>query len=290
MPLRAWAEAPAPLPPAPPASLPAPAPTLRPALWKVADADTTIWLFGTVHVLAAGNNWYAGPVAAALESADEVVTEALDPSGIAAQQAMLARSMLPKGETLRAGLPASDARDYEALLVAQGLKPEAFDRFKPWFAAVTLTTLPLVRRGISPADGVEATIAAKAAAKPRLGLETVDEQLALLDGLPRAVQLAWLMQIVHDFDRIESESDALFTRWGKGDVEALASLASEAGDDPILVETLLLKRNRTWAGWIRERLARPGTVFIGVGAAHLAGKGSVQDDLLATGVMVERVQ
>lgn len=282
MPLCAWAEV--------PAALPAPAPTLRPALWKVADADTTIWLFGTVHVLAAGQDWYGGPVAAALEGADEVVTEALDPSGIAAQQAMLARSMLPKGETLRASLAAPDARDYEALLAAQGLKPDAFDRFKPWFAAVTLTTLPLVRRGISPADGVEATIAAKAAAKPRLGLETVDEQLALLDGLPLAVQLAWLMQIVHDFDRIESESDALFTAWGKGDVEALASLASEAGDDPILVETLLLKRNRTWAGWIRERLARPGTVFIGVGAAHLAGKGSVQDDLLATGVMVERVQ
>lgn len=282
MPLCAWAEV--------PAALPAPAPTLRPALWKVADADTTIWLFGTVHVLAAGQDWYGGPVAASLEGADEVVTEALDPSGIAAQQAMLARSMLPKGDTLRASLAAPDARDYEALLAAQGLKPDAFDRFKPWFAAVTLTTLPLVRRGISPADGVEATIAAKAAAKPRLGLETVDEQLALLDGLPLAVQLAWLMQIVHDFDRIESESDALFTAWGKGDVEALASLASEAGDDPILVETLLLKRNRTWAGWIRERLTRPGTVFIGVGAAHLAGKGSVQDDLLATGVMVERVQ
>ena len=61
-------------------------------------------------------------------------------------------------------------------------------------------------------------------------------------------------------------------------------------DDPGLAKVLLIDRNKTWASWIRARLDRPGTVFMAVGAGHLGGKGSVQDQLATKGVKSSRVQ
>jgi uncharacterized protein len=53
---------------------------------------------------------------------------------------------------------------------------------------------------------------------------------------------------------------------------------------------LLVRRNKAWAQWIRARLDQPGTAFIAVGAGHLGGEGSVQDQLKALGVESARVQ
>ena len=84
----------------------------------------------------------------------------------------------------------------------------------------------------------------------------------------------------------------MFDAWGKGDAAGLARMMNEdeGKDDPLLIQRLILDRNRGFAAWIRARLARPGTVFMAIGAGHLAGAGSVQDVLAHSGIRVERVQ
>ena len=57
----------------------------------------------------------------------------------------------------------------------------------------------------------------------------------------------------------------------------------------MLYERLLTSRNANWAGWIENRLEQPGTVFIAVGAGHLAGAGSVQEQLEDRGLEVRRI-
>ena len=78
-----------------------------------------------------------------------------------------------------------------------GLPPAAFDRFKPWYAAVVLATLPLQRNGYSLANGVETELATRNAAqrRPRIGLETREYQLALFDDFPAKVQRRYLFTI-----------------------------------------------------------------------------------------------
>ena len=46
-----------------------------PALWKVADDDTTVYLFGTIHALPEGKDWYSGTIAKAFDASGELVTE-----------------------------------------------------------------------------------------------------------------------------------------------------------------------------------------------------------------------
>lgn len=271
----------------------APSP-LRPALWKVSDGDTTIWMFGTVHMLPPGTVWLTGPVAQAADSADEITTEILDPGGTATRAAVAAHALLPAGSSLAAGLPAATRSAMDQRLATLGLTPMQFDRFKPWYAAVALSSLPLLRRGFDPANGVEAALEAREAQRGvrRSAIETPESQLGVFDTLPVASQNAYLTEVLTDFDKIEPDIDAMFRAWGKGDAEELARLMNEdsAKDDPLLTQRLILDRNAALARWIKARLDRPGRVLVAVGAGHLAGPGSVQEDLAAMGLHVERVQ
>ena len=284
------AQQPAPKPE--PVAAPAPIAEPRPALWKVSDADTTIYLFGTVHALPAGVRWLSGPIETALAGSQQLVTEIPETAPADMQAAMMSNAVLPQGETLRALLPADDKAKLEAALTGFGLPVEAFDRFEPWWAAVALTTLPLARDGYSAENGVEETIstAAKKLGKPRIGLETAAYQLALFDHLPRDVQLGYLREVIKGLPTINEELAGIVREWSTGNAEKLAELLNDDEDDPRMVTALLTGRNRIWAGWIKDRMKQPGTVFMAVGAGHLAGKDSVQDMLAHDGLVAQRIQ
>lgn len=291
---QAQAQAPARKPPAETATTtrPADAPRkLSPALWKVADDDTTIYLFGTVHALPKGLVWLDGPVAAALDASSELITEIPEVPAAEQQKAVMAIGLL-QGETLRSLMADADRAAFEALLARLGVPPQAFDPLEPWLAGMTLAVMPYARAGYGASDGVETVLrkAAREKGKTLGALETVDYQLGLFDGLPRAAQLAFLAQAVADFDKGAGMIATMTEAWGAGDADGLGKLLNQEMDDPALAETLLFQRNRNWARWIRERLQQPGTVFVAVGAGHLAGQGSVQDALKAQGVATMRVQ
>lgn len=269
------------------------APVAGPALWKVADEDTTIYLFGTVHALPKDVEWYKGPIAAALAAAQSLVTE-IPPGAMkdpAVQQAFVAKATLPEGQTLRALLSAEQRSTYEGAMTKLGLPVEAFDKFEPWLAALTLTTIPMLKAGYSMEAGVENAIEGKAAKSvKRDALETVDEQLELFDGMPIAAQVTYLSEVASQMDEVVPSLNAMVAAWAKGDADGLAKLMNEELDDPVLADRLLYARNRNWAEWVETRLAAPGTVFVAVGAGHLAGAKSVQDYLGKEGLTVTRVQ
>ena len=275
-----------------PVSAPAAVAPSGPALWKVADADTTIYLFGTVHALPSDVEWYRGAVAEALAAAQVLVTEI--PSGElttpAVQRAFLAKAMLPAGQSLRDLLSAEQRAVYEAALTKAGLPLAAFDKVEPWFAAITLGALPLLKGGYSKEAGVESAIESRAGAKPRAALETIDSQLRLFDEIPMAVQTTYLVGVAEQLDSVVPSMNGMVAAWARGDAEGLARLMNEELDDPALAERLLYARNRDWARWVARRLAEPGTVFVAVGAGHLAGANSVQDYLTRSGATVVRIQ
>ncbi|MCC6829096.1 MAG: TraB/GumN family protein [Novosphingobium sp.] len=281
-----------PAPSSAPASAPAAVQAAYPALWKVSDADTTIYLFGTIHALPKGIEWFGGPVAKAFEGSQELVTEIVESDPAQMQKLVMEKAMLPQGQTLRAILPPETRVTYEGALGTLGVGAGAFDAFEPWYAAIGLATLPLVRQGYDNANGVETALDAKAKAlgRPHSALETAEFQLSLFDSLPLDVQKRYLAEVVTNLPHASDDLAAMVDAWRKGDADRLASLMNADEDDPALVEALLINRNRAWAGWVRDRLAKPGTVFVAVGAGHLAGPGSVQDQLARLGIASTRVQ
>lgn len=288
----AQAAGPALLAPAPSPAPPAPAvQAAQPALWKIADEDTTIYLFGTVHLLQNNTNWLTPKIASALASSDQLVTEVdLDASKASAPD-FVSRGLLPEGQSLRAMMTRADRAAFEKAMQTMGLPVNAFDRFKPWYAGMMLNLLPLMKQGYSGNNGVEAVLAAKKDPKTATGaLETVGYQLDLFDSMPKAQQLSYLRSVVDALPDIKTTIAKMVDEWLAGDADGLANLINDPKTDPALLERLLYARNAHWADWIAERMKQPGTVFIAVGAGHLAGKGSVQDELSHRGIASARVQ
>lgn len=265
----------------------------KPALWKVSDKDTTIYLFGTIHLLPEGIDWYHGKLATAFESSQELVTELPDvPPGEAAALS-LKFGTLPAGQSLRAGMNPDQLAKYEGAMKSLGLPPGAFDRFKPWFAAVALATLPLQKAGYSMENGIETQLDKrnKALGRPRSGLETLEFQLGIFDNLPEAAQRKYLFDVIDAIPTIPQDIGKMVDAWAKGDAAGLAALMNaEADDDAALYEAILSNRNKNWANWIDDRMDRPGVVFIAVGAGHLGGKDSVQALLRKHKIKAVRVQ
>lgn len=277
----------------PTATATAPAAMAKPALWKVSDEDTTIYLFGTVHVLPQGINWYGPRIEQALNASDTLVTEI--PSGpetdAKMQQLVMTNGMLPADKNLREMLSAEDRATYEGGLAKIGVPANAFDRFEPWMAGLTLTVLPLVQQGYSPDAGVEKQLEAKAGTeKARGALETVEFQMGIFDSMPQEAQVEFLVAAADAVEETKPMLDKMVAEWLEGDADALAAIMNEEMTDPVVAEALLYGRNANWAEWIDARMDQPGTVFVAVGAGHLAGARSVQDLLAQRGIDSERVQ
>ncbi|MEI9928714.1 MAG: TraB/GumN family protein [Sphingomonas sp.] len=267
------------------------APAAHPALWVVRDADTTIYLFGTVHTLKPDLSWFDGGLRKAFDASGQLVLELVLPPE-AGMQALVTELGTQTGAPLSARLPADRAARLHAALTSLGQSPTALDRDEPWLAALTLSVLPLQRLGYDSEDGAEAVLtkAAVAAGKPVLGLETARVQLGYFDRLSPPAQAALLDEAIDDLPKARQTMEATVAAWSKGDTAALAHLVNDdLKRSPEIADALLVQRNRRWADWIAARMRAPGTVFVAVGAGHLAGPQAVQAELAKRGLKAERV-
>ncbi len=263
-----------------------------PALWVVKDADSTIYLFGTVHVLRPTTAWGSAKVDAAFDSASEVWFEISNPDDQAAIAPLVQQYGVSPATPLSSLLTPAEVADLDAAAKTIGASAAQLDPLRPWLAALSLSVAPLMKAGYDPASGVELVLKARATAagKPTHGFETIDEQVRILATMPEDVQLSFLRSTLDDFDNAVVLLDEMVTAWAGGDVDTLerVAVADMKRETPQAYEALLVRRNTNWADQIQTLLAGSGTTFVAVGAAHLAGDDSVQELLQARGVEVAR--
>lgn len=267
---------------------PTPRLAARPALYRLADADTVIWILGTVHVLPPKIAWETPAIMAAERSADTLVTElpALAPGDAA--QAFAAMAKAPDLPPILERVPVNARTPLARLAKRAGLSLDDLGAMKSWAAALTLSAAAArLDSGASPTDGVEAVIEGRMAGRRRIGLETLPEQLGFFDALDERDQRRLLTNSVTSG---ASFRDVL-AAWGAGDEARLAELVNRPlRAAPALEAALLTRRNARWTDWIARRMARPGRVLVAVGAGHLAGPKSVIAALRARGLRVQRLQ
>lgn len=278
-----------------PAPLPARAQAAQdadPAIWVVRDADTTIYLFGTFHLLDS-RPWFDDAVKAAFDASDELVLEARMPEDPAAMQALVARFGIDRqGPPLSSRLAPEQKAALERAVATLGIPMAGVDRFRPWFAATLLSSVAGRKLAIDAANGPETVLAAAARARGMKidELEGFEWQFGMFAAIPEAQQMAMLRQGLDNLETLPGKLESLLASWSAGDVEALRRMVDSSGEkDAELSRILFADRNATWAGWIAERLKRPGTSFVAVGAGHLAGDASVQSLLAKRGIAAERI-
>lgn len=266
----------------------------RPALWKVADADTIIYLFGTIHLLPKGLKWTTPAMAKAMAASQGLVLEVAldkDPATLGAVMMKLAKTPgLPP--ILDRVAPAKRAA-LKKVIDESGLSLTYLDGLETWAASLGLASAMNAKLNLSYEDGAETQLTRvfEKMRKPIGGLETAEQQLGYFDTLPEVAQRKFLTSIADESANADKEFTAMIGAWKAGDVRRIAlSFDDEMKLSPELAEVLLYRRNNNWAGWVSERMKKPGTVFVAVGAGHLAGKGSVEELVARRGFKVVRVQ
>ena len=274
-------------------AVPAALPDADPAIWVVKDPDTTIYLFGTFHALDGKSDWFNDEVKTAFDHAGEVVLELPPMEDKAALQPVIMKYALDtSGKPLSEKLSPEAKEKYVKALGELGAPPTAFDKFRPFFAALTVIMAGAQKLGMTGEQGAEAilTKAAKDGKKPISGLETVDYQMSLFANLSEADQIKMLEETLSELDKLGDVFGEMNKHWTSGDAEGMAKLMNDMNDQsPAMYKALLTDRNANWAEWIDNRLDKPGVVFMGVGAGHLGGKDSVQDLLAKRGIKSARL-
>lgn len=270
------------------------APPAHPALWKLSDADTTIYLFGTIHVLREGYRWRTPKIDRAVRDSKELILEVADLNDKEkTAKTFLGLAVSPNLPPVLDRVPADKRAGLRALMDKAGMPHSVLNRFESWAVAVTLASGMLKELDVSPEYGVEKQLRASftKSRKPISGLETTEQQLGFFDKLPESAQRTFLSSMIDDAADPEKEFNDMVSAWSRGDDKAIAlSFDDELKLSPELIQTLLRDRNENWTVWLKKRLEKPGTIFVAVGAGHLAGPDSVVAMLGRDKLKVVRIQ
>ena len=272
-------------------------PDADPAMWVVRDEDTTIYLFGTFHLLDGKTDWFNDEVREAFDQSQELVFE-IDMPGTeqelaAAMQPLIFQYAIdPEQRTISSELSPEQNRILNDALATVGAPPGSFDMFEPWFVNMSLSGVAAQKLGMTGDSGAEAVIrrAAEGRNMTMTAVETLEEQIRIFDSMPREAQLRQLKESLDNMDEMHEVLGRMLAVWNAGDAEGMERIMNEGlREDPALRRELLENRNRAWAEWSAVRMDRPGTVFMAVGAGHLVGPDSVQVFLRQKGIESERV-
>ncbi|WP_265563377.1 TraB/GumN family protein [Sphingomicrobium arenosum] len=288
-----------------------------PALWAIEDTDTTLYLFGTVHILPEELCWQDERVTRAIWASDELVTETDVDTGVFNIFGMIAEASFDRSNRpLRERLDARHHATLDRLLAEAPMPlPESFyDKIDSWALTEYVFQGMLVpAEEENETGGVEGELEYQfeAARKPQEFLESLAFQIQLGDSYSRELQDetldSWFAYHGGEYDddlidKAKGQWEAILEQWRTGEQIDLAAYMAALtpdfeSDDPErdaqlseeYLDHLLYARNRHWVDWIEDRLERPGTVFIAVGAAHLGGERSVLDYARQRGLPVRRL-
>lgn len=241
-------------------------PPAEPAMFVVHDADTTIYLFGTFHTLDGDPHWFDRGIKNAFEISNELVLETLLPEGPNAAQQLREAIKLPSAAP------------------------------SPSFLATTRMAVSASRaQGMQVDNGADMVLRhmAEAEGKPVEELETLQFQLNMFNHLqansapPKSAKAG---QPIGQMQDLSTTMAQMQSAWKSGDEKVFVELLDQMREgSPETYKTMFTDRNARWADWIAARMQTPGTVFVAVGAGHLAGSDSVLVRLAEKGIESQRV-
>jgi len=269
----------------------------QPAVWAVKDADSTIYMLGTVHLLRPETEWRSDKLDAAMAEATELWLElhTTDAAAMAGEiMPLVAQHGLSPGNRLSKNLTEAELKTLDEAAKLAGLSAAQLDIFRPWFAALTISNAAITRAGYDPMSGVDSKIEKAFAArgvKPK-GLETAELQIKVFAGMTPEQELRYLRETIEEYEAAPVELDKMVDQWAKADLAGMEEMfiTEMKVEEPELYAALLTNRNASWVTQIEVILAGSGVSFMAVGAGHLIGPESVIAMLTEKGIKAERVQ
>ena len=266
-------------------------------LWRVRSQDGMAYLLGSIHIGKKEMYPLAPAIEKAFEESEFLVVE-IDPrkmNAAAVASKLTSAAVYQSGETLDKHLSNRTRELLAARLAEMGMTTESFQPFKPWFAALQLTGLEIIRMGLDPNFGVDQYFVTKAEGeKDILELESFEFQLELFNGMPEEEQDLLLFYTLKELENTRSGIDQMMQAWLAGDVDKLQrefinKTETEFPELKPFLEKFLYQRNIDMTEKIKAYLHGTQVHFVVVGSAHLVGERGIVALLQKEGYQVEQL-
>lgn len=260
-------------------------------LWQVQGRVNVLYLLGSVHLLPPGEPVFTGAIENAYQDAETLVME-LDLDDLdaeAVQETTLELGLLPENRSLSDEIGAELYAEVSSRARELGISADMLERFRPWFAGLTLTQLEMMRLGFSADAGVEERFLQRARrdGKEIIGLETFAEQLGMLADMSPGLARQFVAYTLEDIDGLAAEIDTLLAAWRDGDLAVLTGIHEQSfAEFPQLYEPLTVARNRKWVEQLVELLDEADDYLVIVGTLHLVGRDSLIELLESRGFSI----
>jgi uncharacterized protein len=248
------------------------------------------YLYGTFHLVCPTDLKLTAATTKAMNETKQLYLE-IDFDDPALQTRLMASMMLPGGKSLKDLMSTADYTVLDRYLIQNvGTGLTQMGMLRP------VVLLGFMYQGLLKCEpaSYDLTFAEMAGRdkKEVLGLETVEQQIAVFDKIPLAEQIKEVVELARKPDTARQEMATLLAAYKAQDLPRLMKLLKESEFDVDSVkfeEEMLTKRNANWIPII-EKAARDKSTFFAFGAAHLGGTSGVINLLRQKGYTVKPVQ
>jgi uncharacterized protein len=277
----------------------------KPAIWKMADEDTEIYMIGTIHLLPPELKWRSKELDGVIARVDELVLETVaDESADDGLSPVLERAMLQSidRKPLMDRVDPKNRATLQLLVKQLNLSMDFLDMVPTWMISFIMSDVSADEEGVSRDAGADSVLEAqfKKIKKPVGQIESADavdmrlnslsdeEQMIALDEMLTDIRTAPAFSLLPD-QPLSEHRFAEQIAWAKGDVSKVSDGLTPEILGPAYYRVLLVDRNKAWTEWLEQRMAKSGKILLAVGAGHLNGPDSVQTMLAKKGRKVERI-
>lgn len=267
----------------------------KPAIWLASDAESQVWLLGSIHVLKDSIDWHTDTLDAVIDAADYYYYEIPINKEAQAKTAGLLRQRGTNdgGKLLTDFLDEPTTEQLEKVAKSVGLHMWQLRSSSPWLAALLLEAQFLQRAGYTLGAGVDWRMQARTPDDRKRFFETPGQQVAFFNNLSTSVQVGYLKATLQQLQESPDDLQHMVEAWSTGDVERLNTILNSAIQDvdPAVYQALIVRRTAAWARQLRNFINQGNdNALVTVGAAHMVGDEGLPVLLESDSITVSRVQ
>ena len=264
-----------------------------PAVWVVSDHDSTLYLFGTVHLLPAGSDWLRDDLKEIFDESGTVFFETDNSRAAQIEATVLTQSLgfFTNGLRLSDRFDQYQLRLLEAAALSSDTPLAALQNMKPWLASEIITLAAAEQAGLSGEVSADEALKSRAVRlqKNVQYLDTIESQIRASADQPDFVQETIIMDTLEGYNSLGPDLKRTAEAWAVGQTQRLAQNIIEAKSrSPELYQSLFTDRNIKWSKILTRHLEDSGTSFAAVGVGHMLGEDSLIKYLKEAGYDVKR--
>lgn len=273
-------------------------------LWKVSGngLGRPSYIMGTYHFAPATMMEKIPGMAQAFEGCDVVVGE-IDKEELMSSEAQMKMGMAmmaPPDSTLDKLFSREDyaivEKVFDKYFGAMGVKLSQMNMLKPSAISMQMQAMQAVKYfpNFNENDLIDMAVQTRAneMGRPSIGLETIEEQTAVMFDTPLSEQAEDLLDACKKDDYFMVQSSALVEAYMAQDLAKIESIMTDpemGGDDAEAMDLLIYDRNRNWVEKLVKMMPERAALVC-VGAGHLPGDQGLLQLLRDRGYTVEAMQ